>query len=95
MPWHITYWHGSTRVRTTTIEESSETEITALLERLAIQQLDLDASESSEQASGAEQETFKVRTNRTGSMFWTTGKGFHYTAEWYVRGSRKGTRKTD
>jgi len=88
MPW-LTYWRGNTRVREMTIEAGSETEITGMLEQLAIRQMDLDASDSSQHAANLDQDVLKVRTNRSGTMLWTTGRAFHYTAEWYLRSPRK------
>ena len=71
------------------IEEASEAEITAKLEQLAIHHVDLDARETVEHAASLDKEAITVRTNRSGSMLWTTGTAFHYTAEWYLRGPRK------
>ena len=89
MPWRITYWRGSTRVREMTIEEGIESEIAAKLEQLAIQHVDLDTSEAAEHATSFDEDAVKVRSNRSGSMLWTTGREFHYTAELYLRGPRK------
>ena len=71
------------------IEEAGEAEITAKLEQLAIHHVDLDASETVEHAASLEKEAIRVRTNRSGSMLWTTGTAFHYTAERYVSPRRR------
>jgi hypothetical protein len=80
MSWRISYWRKSTRVRTTTIDDSTQDEVASHLRRLATKQSDLEYLPSETDAP----ETVEIRSNRNGTMFWTTGRDFHYTAEWFL-----------
>jgi hypothetical protein len=81
MSWRIGYWRGSVRIRTTTLENATPDEAASYLRVLAAKQLDLDYLLASEVDSP---KTPELRSNRDGTMLWTTGKDFHYTAEWFV-----------
>jgi hypothetical protein len=74
--WRIRYWHGWECIREQIMPTASAEEITAMLQRLC--------SQHTERASSAEplkHEHTEVRSNLDGTMFWTTGKDHHYTAE--------------
>jgi hypothetical protein len=67
------------RLRTTTVEDGTQKEVASMLRDLAARQFDHEYL----RASGADApETPVVRSNRAGTMLWTTGKKFHYTADW-------------
>jgi hypothetical protein len=85
MAWRITYWRGVTPVRVTTVEEATTDEIESLLQKLAAKQLDLEYLRAS---TADKPETPEIRSNRNGTMFWTIGKDFHYTAEWSSKTDR-------
>ena len=85
MAWRITYWRGTTPIRVTKVEEATQDEIESLLRNLAARQLDLEYLRASD-TDKPEDPT--IRSNRDGTMFWTTGRDFHYTAEWSSRGDR-------
>ena len=82
MPWRITYWRGTTRLREM-IKEGSKSQNAAMLEKLIIQQPDFDIGNTG--AVKINQFTAFVRVNHTGSMLWTTGKDYHYVAERFPR----------
>lgn len=83
MSWRISYWRGSARVRSSTIEDATQDEVASLLERLAAKQFDHEYLRASEADTP---ENPEVRSNRSGTMIWTTGTDFHYTAEWFSDG---------
>jgi hypothetical protein len=64
------------RIREQTVETGSEEEITAMLQRLGSQHIELASS-----AEPFKPEHTEIRSNRNGTMFWTTGTYHHYTAE--------------
>ena len=80
MSWRISYWRKSTRVRTITIDDSTQDEVASHLRRLASKQSDLEYLPSKADAP----ENVEIRSNRNGTMLWTTGRDFHYTAEWFL-----------
>ena len=88
MGWRISYWRGSTRLRVTTVENATPDDVKSILRRLAAKQLDLEYLRASQA------DTPEVRSNRNGTMLWTAGKDFHYTAEWFG-GSGSNKRKRD
>ena len=80
MAWRISYSRGAARIRVRTIEDATQDEVAALLRKLAANQFELEylgASDTSDRPKRPE-----VRANRNGTMFWTTGNDFHYTADW-------------
>ena len=79
MSWKIAYWRGSTRVRMTTVEDISQDEVAARLRNLA-SNFDLEYLRASEADTP---ESPDVRSNRSGTLLWTTGSDVHYTAEWF------------
>jgi hypothetical protein len=79
MSWRISYWRGSIRLRTTTVEDATQNEIESQLRSLASRHLDHDYLRASEADTPQSPE---VHSNRSGTMLWTTGTDFHYTAEW-------------
>ena len=83
MGWRISYWRGSTRIRVTTVENATQDEVESILKRLAAKQLDLEYLRASQADTPDNPE---VRSNRNGTMLWTAGKDFHYTAEWFGDG---------
>ena len=85
MAWRITYWRGANPIRVSTVQEATAEEIESLLQKLAAKQLDLEYLQASTADSS---ETPEIRSNRSGTMFWTIGKEFHYTAEWFSKGHR-------
>jgi hypothetical protein len=90
MSWRIGYWRGSVRIRTTTLEAATQHEAGSYLRVLAANQLDLEYLSASEADTP---ENPEIRSNRDGTKLWTTGKDFHYTAEWFLDdGSHKRTR---
>jgi len=80
MTWRIGYWRGSTRLRDTTVEDATQDDVESLLRRLAANHFDLEYLRASEADTPDSPE---IRSNRTGTMLWTTGRDFHYTAEWF------------
>lgn len=78
MSWRIGYWRGSVRLRTTTLEDATQDEAASYLRVLVANQLDLEYLRASEVDTP---ENPEIRSNRDGTMLWTTGKAFHYTAE--------------
>ena len=91
MSWRIGYWRRSIRIRTTTLEAATQDEAASYLRVLAANQLDLEYLRSSEADAPKNPE---IRSNRDGTMFWTTGRDFHYTAEWVLDdGSHRRTRE--
>jgi len=80
MSWRISYWRGSIRLRTTTIEDATQEEIESQLRSLATRQLDHEYLRASEADTP---ESPDVRSNRSGTLLWTTGSDVHYTAEWF------------
>jgi hypothetical protein len=83
MAWRITYWRGATALRVTTIEDATKEEVASSLCRLAADQLDLECLRTSEDDTP---ESPEIRSNRSGTMLWTTGRDFHYTAELFSDG---------
>ena len=83
MSWRIGYWRGSVRIRTTTLEAATQDEAASYLRVLAANQFDLEYLRASEADTP---ENPEIRSNRDSTKFWTTGKDFHYTAEWSVGG---------
>ena len=81
MSWRIGYWRGSVRIRTTTLEAATQDEAASYLRVLVANQLDLEYLRSSKADAPKNPE---IRSNRGGTMFWTTGRDFHYTAEWVL-----------
>lgn len=73
----------STRLRVTTVEDATRDEVESILQRLAAKQLDLEYLRASQAKTP---ESPEVRSNRNGTMLWTAGKDFHYTAEWFASG---------
>jgi hypothetical protein len=57
-----------------------------LLRKVAANQLELEYLRAPEEDSD-EPSSPDIRTNRSGTMLWTTGQDFHYTAEWFLRGA--------
>jgi hypothetical protein len=80
MSWRIAYWRGSIRVRVTTVEDVSQDEVAARLRSLASKHYDLEYLRASEADTPERPE---VHSNRAGTMLWTTGTDFHYTADWF------------
>ena len=94
MAWRITYWRGSTPLRVIIVEDATQDEVISLLRKLAANQLELEYLQAPEEDSD-EPSSPHIRTNRTGTMLWTTGQDFHYTAAWFLGGAgnkRKGSR---
>ena len=90
MSWRIAYWRGSIRLRSITVEDATQDEVASLLRSLAARQLDHEYLRASEADAP---ESPEVRSNRAGTMLWTTGTDFHYTADWFSDGdSNKGKR---
>jgi hypothetical protein len=86
MPWHITYWRGTTPLRVTTVEDATQYEVASLLRKIAANQLDLEYLQASgKNTDGPERP--EIRSNSSGTMLWTTGQHFHYTAEWFLCGA--------
>ena len=85
MAWRITYWRGTIPIRVSTVQEMTAEEIGSFLRKLAARQLDLEYLRAS---TADKPETPEIRSNRSGTMFWTIGKDFHYTAEWFSKGHR-------
>jgi hypothetical protein len=83
MAWRITYWRGTIPIRVSTVQEATAVEIESLLQKLAAKQLNLEYLGAS---TADNSETPQIRSNRSGTMFWTIGKDFHYTAEWFSKG---------
>jgi hypothetical protein len=81
MSWRIGYWRGSVRIRTTTLEAATQDEAASYLRILAANQLDLGHLRASEADTP---ENPEIRSNREGTKLRTTGKDFHYTAEWFL-----------
>jgi hypothetical protein len=79
MSWRIGYWRGSVRIRMTTLKAATQDEAASYLRVLAANQLDLEYLRASEADTP---ENPEIRSNRDGTTLWTTGKDFHYTAEW-------------
>ena len=65
--------------RTTTLDAATREEAASYLWVLAAKQFDMEYLRASEADSP---ENPKIRSNRDGTRIWTTGKDFHYTAEW-------------
>ena len=68
------------RLRTTVIEDLTQDEVASHLRRLATKQSDLEYLPSESDTP----ENVEIRSNRNGTMLWTTGRDFHYTAEWFL-----------
>ena len=83
MSWRIAYWRGSTRVRVTTVDDATQDEVASRLRNLASKHFDLEYLRASEADTP---ESPEVRSNRSGTMLWTTGTDFHYTADWFSDG---------
>jgi hypothetical protein len=81
MSWRIGYWRGSDRIRTTTLEDATQDEAASYMRVLAANHLDLEYLSASEAETPDNPE---IRSNRDGTRLWTTGKDFHYTAEWFL-----------
>jgi hypothetical protein len=67
-------------LRTTAIDDFTQDEVAFHLRRLATKQSDLEYLPSESDTP----ENVEIRSNRNGTMLWTTGRDFHYTAEWVV-----------
>ena len=80
MSWRISYWRKSTRVRTTAIDDLTQDEVESHLRRLVTKQSNLEYLPSESDTP----ENVEIRSNRSGTMHWTTGRDFHYTAEWFL-----------
>lgn len=78
MSWRIGYWRGSTCLRDTTVENATQDDAESLLRRLATNHFDLEYLRASEADTPDSPE---IHSNRTGTMLWTTGRDFHYTAD--------------
>lgn len=91
MSWRIGYWRGSVRIRATTLEAATQDEAASYLRVLAANKLDLEYRQPSEADTP---ENPEIRSNRDGTKLWTTGKDFHYTADWNVGGDDR-KRKRD
>ena len=89
MGWRLEYWRGSVRLRTTTIDDIPHAEVAAYLSALVSEQLDREYLRAYK-ADTPHQPV--IRTNRNGTKLWTTGKDFHYTAQWF-RDDAKPTRE--
>ena len=87
MSWRITYWRRANPLRVTKVEEATRDEIELLLQKLVANQLDLEYLHASEGDTDRPQNP-EIRSNRSGTLLWTTGRDFHYTAEWFVRSDR-------
>ena len=83
MAWRMTYWRGATPLRVTTVEDATRDDVVSLLRKLAANQLDLEYLQASGEDADAP-ESPEIRSNSAGTMLWTTGQDFHYTAEWFV-----------
>ena len=83
MSWRISYWRGSIRLRTATVEDATQEEVASLLRDLAARQFEHEYLRASEADTP---ESPEVRSNRAGTMLWTTGIDFHYTADWFSDG---------
>ena len=81
MSWRIGYWRGSVRLRTTTLEAATRDEAASYLRVLAANQMDLEYLRASD---ADEPENPEIHSTRDGTTLWTTGKEFHYTAEWFL-----------
>lgn len=68
------------RLRTTAIDDLTQDEVASHLRRLATKQSDLEYLPSESDTP----ENVEIRSNRNGTMLWTTGRDFHYTAEWVL-----------
>lgn len=79
MSWRIGHWRGSERFQVTTIENATQDEVEVVLRSLAANQFDPEYLHASE---GVMPPIPEIRSNREGTMLWTTGKDLHYTAEW-------------
>jgi hypothetical protein len=88
MAWHITYWRGSTPLRVTTVEDATQDEVASLLRKPDANQLELEYLRASEEDSDGP-ENPEIRSNSSGTMLWTTGQHFHYTAEWFLSGANR------
>ena len=83
MAWRMTYWRGATPLRVTTVEDATRDDVVSLLRKLAANQWDLEYLRASEADTP---QSVEIRANRSGTMLWTTGKDFHYIAEWFPGG---------
>jgi hypothetical protein len=83
MAWRISYWRGPTRLRVTTVENATQEDVETILQRLAAKQMDLEYLRASEADTPQNPE---VHSNRNGTMLWTIGKDFRYTADWFADG---------
>ena len=83
MAWRITYWRGATPLRVSTVDDATQDEVASLLRKLAANQLDLEYLPASQADTP---ESPEIRSSRSGTMLWTTGRDFHYTAEWFLGG---------
>jgi hypothetical protein len=79
------------RLRTTIVEHGTQDEVASRLRALAANHLDLEYLRASEADTP---ESPEVRSNQTRTLLWTTGRDFHYTAEWFT-GDDKHKRKRD
>jgi hypothetical protein len=68
------------RLRTTAIDDFTQDEVASHLRRLATKQSDLEYLPSESDTP----ENVEIRSNRNGTMLWTTGRDFHYTGEWVL-----------
>jgi hypothetical protein len=85
MAWRLRYWRGTFRMQETIIGEATQSEVTSLLEKLAAKQM-TDEMQHPAVGDTSIKEPPEIRSNRKGTLIWTTGKDFHYTAEW-VKGT--------
>jgi hypothetical protein len=86
MAWRIRYWHGNSLIREQTIARATREEVATMLEQLASKRFELDDSQRASEVDSPNLriEDTGVRSNRAGTILWTTGKDFHYTAEWLL-----------
>jgi hypothetical protein len=74
----------------TTVDDVSQEEVAARLRSLASKHLDLEYLRASEVDTP---ENPEIRSNRTGTKLWTTGRDFHYTAEWFSGDDKRGGKR--
>jgi hypothetical protein len=81
MSWRIGHWRGSERFQVTIIENANQVEVEGVLRSLAVNQFQPERPVLPE---GQMPPLPQVRSNRDGTMLWTTGE-IHYTAEWFAK----------
>ena len=81
MPWKIARWQGTTKVQEYTIDTlTSREEMTRKLEQLAAEHLQDAQSAHARGVINARDSHITVRSNRDGTMLWTTDKD-HFIAK--------------